>query len=226
MPSFELLYRSIPSLNEILLERATQERLKDYPRDLLVSTARTALSRIREEIAAGVHSEASIQRRLEGFAGEIENEIQQRLLFSLRRVINATGVILHTNLGRAPLSETALDHVVEVAKGYSNLEFDLNAGARSSRNVHAEPAILRLLALKTGRPPDEIAREYRALVVNNCAAATFLALNSMAEGGEVIVSRGELIRNWRRLSHSRHSKKVRRDSAGGRHHEPDQAGGL
>jgi L-seryl-tRNA(Ser) seleniumtransferase len=108
-------------------------------------------------------------------------------------VINATGVILHTNLGRAPLSEAALARVVEVAKGYCNLELDLGSGERSRRDDHIEDILLRLIALLIGEPECDVASTDAALVVNNCAAATFLALNSLAEGGEVIVSRGELV---------------------------------
>ena len=114
--------------------------------------------------------------------------------YSLQPVINATGVILHTNLGRAPLSHSALDHIVEVAKGYCNLEVDLESGERSRRDIHAESLILRLLRMKTGMDGEELTDDSRAVVVvNNCAAATFLALNTLADGGEVVVSRGELV---------------------------------
>ena len=124
----------------------------------------------------------------------VAEQLNNNARFSLRRVINATGVILHTNLGRAPLSASALKHVAETAKGYCNLEFDLESGGRSRRDVHAEELILRLLQGKdsglSGRDPNA---PVAALVVNNCAAATFLVLNSLAEGAEVIVSRGELV---------------------------------
>jgi L-seryl-tRNA(Ser) seleniumtransferase len=108
-------------------------------------------------------------------------------------VINATGVILHTNLGRAPLSEAALRAIVEVASGYSNLEFDLETGSRGRRDRHAEPILLRALSSILGRPEQQLGASWGVAVVNNCAAATFLALNSLAEGGEVLVSRGELV---------------------------------
>jgi L-seryl-tRNA(Ser) seleniumtransferase len=124
----------------------------------------------------------------------VAEELKSNRRFSLRRVINATGVILHTNLGRAPLSASALEHIVETAKGYCNLEFDLESGERSRRDIHAEELILRLLKNEAGdldahHPNTPVG----ALVVNNCAAATFLALNSLAEGADVIVSRGELV---------------------------------
>jgi L-seryl-tRNA(Ser) seleniumtransferase len=109
-------------------------------------------------------------------------------------VINATGVILHTNLGRAPLSVSALEHIHETASGYSNLEFDLESGERSRRDTHAEELLLRLLKAKAGAATGSMDETPQAaVVVNNCAAATFLALNSIAEGSEVVVSRGELV---------------------------------
>jgi L-seryl-tRNA(Ser) seleniumtransferase len=106
--------------------------------------------------------------------------------FSLRPVINATGVILHTNLGRAPLAEAAIRRINEVAGRYSNLEFDIAAGERGKRDVHVERLFSRLLN-------QEGVSGIRTVVVNNCAAAVMLALNTLAEGGEVIVSRGELV---------------------------------
>ena len=151
-------------------------------------------SRVKREIAEGQHTLASVNDRLAGLHLAVAGEIDREKRYSLRRVINATGVILHTNLGRAPLSVSALEHMVEIAAGYSNLELDLETGERSRRDVHAEELLLRLLSIKT-RSIDEDSEEptKAAVVVNNCAAATFLALNSLAEGAEVIVSRGELV---------------------------------
>ena len=106
--------------------------------------------------------------------------------FSLKPVINATGVILHTNLGRAPLSESALRRASEVAGRYSNLEFDVASGTRGKRDVHVERLFSRLLN-------QDGVSGIRTVVVNNCAAAVMLALNTLAEGGEVVVSRGELV---------------------------------
>jgi L-seryl-tRNA(Ser) seleniumtransferase len=107
-------------------------------------------------------------------------------------VINATGVILQTNLGRAPLSETAIAQIAEVARGYCNLEMDLDTGERSYRDTHVEQLILSVLMSRSGLGREGF-RDKAAAVVNNCAAACLLALNSLAEGGEVIVSRGELV---------------------------------
>jgi L-seryl-tRNA(Ser) seleniumtransferase len=115
----------------------------------------------------------------------VEQKLQQSLAFSLRPVINATGVILHTNLGRAPLSRAALERIAEVSQGYSNLEFNLSTGERGQRDVHLDRLFAKLL--------NTAEREVSTIVVNNNAAAVLLALNSLAEGGEVLVSRGELV---------------------------------
>jgi L-seryl-tRNA(Ser) seleniumtransferase len=115
----------------------------------------------------------------------VEQRLSDSLSYSLRPVINATGVILHTNLGRAPLAEAALRHVMDIARGYSNLEFDLASGERGKREVHVSHWFAQLLNVG--------GREVSTIVVNNNAAAVLLALNALAEGGEVIVSRGELV---------------------------------
>jgi L-seryl-tRNA(Ser) seleniumtransferase len=161
--------RDLPSVDEL----ARDERLAGAPAVLAVAAAREALARAREEIAAG---------REPGDLGERAlRELETARAPSLRRALNATGVIVHTNLGRAPLAEAALERALEVGRGYSNLEYDLSAGARGSRQDHVA-AILRRLTDADG-----------ALVVNNNAAAVMLALAALAEGREVLVSRGELI---------------------------------
>jgi len=116
----------------------------------------------------------------------VARHLSSAMEFSLRPVINATGVILHTNLGRAPLAESAIRRIAEIAGRYSNLEFDIAAGERGKRDVHVERLFSRLLN-------QEGVNGIRTVVVNNCAAAVMLALNTLAEGGEVIVSRGELV---------------------------------
>src|SRR5262249_15771291 len=121
-----------------------------------------------------------------GLPAAVERGLAKSLEHSLRPVINATGVILHTNLGRAPLSSEALRRTAEVAGGYSNLEFDLVKGERGKRDVPVAQGVARLLAA-------EGARNSATVVVNNNAAAVLIALNTLAEGGEVIVSRGELV---------------------------------
>ena len=143
------------------------------PRPLLVSAARSALARAREELQAGAEPGDLVER--------VESELAAARGARLRRAINATGVIVHTNLGRAPLAEAALDRVREIARGYSNLEYDLAAGGRGSRQDHVAGILRRLTGAEAG------------LVVNNNAAAVMLALAALAEGREVLVSRGELI---------------------------------
>jgi L-seryl-tRNA(Ser) seleniumtransferase len=143
------------------------------PRPLLVSAVRSALARAREELQAGAEPGDLVER--------VELELAAARGARLRRAINATGVIIHTNLGRAPLAREALERVNEVAGGYSNLEYDLGEGGRGFRQDHVAPILRRLTGAEA------------ALVVNNNAAAVLLALAALAEGREVLVSRGELI---------------------------------
>src|SRR5947209_1965409 len=160
---------------------------------------------MREEIAAGVLNPDRLEIAISGLPAAIEHQFQQSLAYSLRSVINATGVILHTNLGRAPLCATAFDHVRDVALGYSNLEFDTAAGERCKRDVHVDRLFRRLLSedkadvgaglrpARAKRSSAEKASDISTIVVNNNAAAVLIALNTLADGGEVIVSRGELV---------------------------------
>jgi L-seryl-tRNA(Ser) seleniumtransferase len=156
--------RDLPSVDELA-------RGVDDP--LAVDAARTVLERAREEIRAGAEPG--------DLAGRLRGELHALRAPSLRRVLNATGVLVHTNLGRAPLAAEALAQVVETARGYSNLELDLSSGSRGSRQDHVASLLRRLTSAEA------------ALVVNNNAAAILLALAALAEGREVIVSRGELI---------------------------------
>jgi L-seryl-tRNA(Ser) seleniumtransferase len=156
--------RDLPSVDELA-------RQSDDP--LAVEAARKVVARAREQIQRGDDP------------GDLRTQLQAELSAarapSLRRVINATGVIVHTNLGRAPLAEAALERVREIARGYSNLEYDVTAGSRGSRQDHIAGILRRLTGAEA------------ALVVNNNAAAVMLALAALAEGREVLVSRGELI---------------------------------
>jgi L-seryl-tRNA(Ser) seleniumtransferase len=188
------LYNLLPSLNDLLLSPGFASILRTESHNTVVRSTRAALVRIKQEIAEERHTHDSLKEQLANIHLAVADEIRQNKRYSLRRVINATGVTLHTNLGRAPLSTSALEHIVETAAGYSNLEFDLDTGERSRRDVHAEELLLRLLTIRADAN-DYTSEEARwaAVVVNNCAAATFLALNSLAEGKDVIVSRGELI---------------------------------
>jgi L-seryl-tRNA(Ser) seleniumtransferase len=156
--------RDLPSVDE--LTRGIED-------PLAVDTARTLLARAREQIREGTDP---------GDLGELlREELASAREPSLRRVVNATGVIAHTNLGRAPLAEAAIERVRDVARGYSNLEYDVAAGGRGSRQAHVTGILRRLTGAEA------------ALVVNNNAAAILLALAVLAEGREVLVSRGELI---------------------------------
>jgi L-seryl-tRNA(Ser) seleniumtransferase len=189
----ESLYRLIPSLDQLMLQPAFAWLGEQHSRALVVDALRSLLEDMRTEIGGGLHTAGTIKGRLETLAEAVELALRRNLRLSLVPVLNATGVLLHTNLGRAPLSENALAQIVQVAKGYSNLEFDLDTGARGKRDSHAGPLLLGLLASAAGCTAEELTRTHGVLVVNNCAAATFLALNTLAEGGEVIVSRGELV---------------------------------
>jgi L-seryl-tRNA(Ser) seleniumtransferase len=154
----------LPSVDELA-------RTSDDP--LAVEAARRVIDRAREEIRAGADP-GDLRARLDVELAGVRRP-------KLRRVLNATGVIVHTNLGRAPLPATALERVHEIARGYSNLEFDLDRGARGSRQDHAVDILRRLTGAEA------------ALVVNNNAGAVLLALAALAESREVVVSRGELI---------------------------------
>jgi L-seryl-tRNA(Ser) seleniumtransferase len=128
----------------------------------------------------------------------VAEQVQQSSKYSLRPVINATGVILHTNLGRAPLASAALDHIRDTAGSYSNLEFNLESGERGKRDAHVDRLFRKILdahvvTATPGSSGEQSATEISTIVVNNNAAAVLLGLNSLAEGFEVIVSRGELI---------------------------------
>jgi len=156
-----------------------------YGYSAVTDATRAVLGRLRNEIASGLVDASALRLAVEGLSGAVETQVRQSLRHSLRTVINATGVILHTNLGRAPLAESALEHICETAGYYTNLEFDIDGGERGKRDVHVDRLFRKLLA-------DE-ALSISTVVVNNNAAAVLLALNTLADGGEVIVSRGELV---------------------------------
>ncbi len=180
------LLRRLPAVDEVL-RRAEIAALVDREGHAAVAgAARTVLARLRSEVASGGMDAAEVDLALSGVGAAIEKQLRQALAYGLRPVINASGVVLHTNLGRAPLSDAALARIAEVAAGYSNLELDLLSGERGRRDLHADRLFRRLL------DPDG-ASGTASLVVNNNAAAVLLALNTLAEGGEVVVSRGELV---------------------------------
>lgn len=188
----ENLYRHVPSLNNLLLGPNFQGLLGTHERSVVVQATRDELIAVKQQITSGQLSQHNLATYLDVLPDRVSERLQSRLRYSLRRVINATGVLLHTNLGRAPLSTSAIDHIADVAAGYSNLELDLETGERSRRDVHAESLVLDLLKMRTGLAGEE--EQPRAVVVvNNCAAATFLALDAIARDRATIVSRGELV---------------------------------
>jgi L-seryl-tRNA(Ser) seleniumtransferase len=177
-PSSADLRRRVPAVESVLQREAVTALLRAHGRQPVMRELRVLLDELRQA-ASGAGT--AFDERLEG----LERELQGRLLRagqpSLRPVLNATGVVVHTNLGRAPLSRAAAEQVAALARGYSNLEFDLGSGERGRRESHIEEPLGRLLSSEA------------ALVVNNCAAAVMLAVNTLAEGREVLVSRGELV---------------------------------
>ena len=179
MPLPERL-RRLPSVDELLAHDRLRTLIEEVGRPLVVAAARQTVATLRGEIRRGL-AETELAARLAHLDQEVAAETRELLGVSLRPVINATGVVLHTNLGRAPLSRAAAERVAAVATQYSNLEFDLGRGARGRRDVHAAKFLDRLLGAEA------------SLVVNNNAAAVLLVLNTLAAGGEVVVSRGELI---------------------------------
>jgi len=184
------LYRKLPSVDELLRRADLTAIVASEGSAAVTDAARAVLARVRAEIAAAKLDAAAVDLALSGISGAVERQVRQSLTYSLRPVINATGVILHTNLGRAPLAASAMEHVCEAASAYSNLEFDVETGERGKRDVHVDRLFRKLLNEGfTGATPPDIS----TIVVNNNAAAVLLALNTFAEGGEVIVSRGELV---------------------------------
>ena len=166
--------RTLPSVTTVLESDALRKLVGDAPRTLVTAAVRDAIDAVRQD-------PRTAPANPEDWARAVSDALARRVRPSLRPVINATGVVLHTNLGRAPLAAAARDAMLAIADGYSNLEYDLERGERGSRHSHAV-AILR-----------ELTGAEDAIVVNNCAGALVLALGALAEGREAIVSRGELV---------------------------------
>ncbi len=168
---------SIPSLDRLLRAPELQQLLDRTGRQLVLDEARAELAHLRQAIRRGENADTS----LEGLTRHIEGRVGAALQMSLRPVFNLTGTVLHTNLGRAPLAEEAIEAMTSVARGAVNLEFDLGKGRRGDRDDHVEDWLCRLTGAEA------------ATVVNNNAAAVLLMLNTLANRREVPVSRGELI---------------------------------
>jgi L-seryl-tRNA(Ser) seleniumtransferase len=171
--------RMIPSIDGLLASQAFARVVRDHPRGRVVHHLRTLQEELRRRISDGEEpSEVASQA---WWARAVEERLATEDLPSLHPVINATGVVLHTNLGRAPLAAEALEAMTRAGRGYSNLEYDLREGRRGSRYVHCADLLAELAGAEAG------------LVVNNAAAALMLALNTVARGRGVVVSRGELV---------------------------------
>lgn len=170
------ILRQIPSVDELLNRPKIAELTRRAGREFTVEITRRALADLREQATV-----ETVSMNVADIETEIVTRIEAELAASLRSVINATGVVLHTNLGRAPIGKSAAEHLAATATRYSNLEYDLAEGARGKRDVHTNKLLAELVGAES------------AIVVNNNAAAVFLTLNTLAKGAEVIVSRGELI---------------------------------
>lgn len=176
--STQQLLRSLPSVSALLDEADVRDWLDEIPRPIVLEALQTALESVRDGILAG---RSSASPDVDALLAEAEAYLHRRLAPSLKSVINATGIVLHTGLGRAPLCEDALDALMEGAAGYCNLEWNLERGERGRRSVHVAEELSRLTGAES------------ATVVNNNAAATYLILRTFAAGREVVVSRGQLV---------------------------------
>jgi L-seryl-tRNA(Ser) seleniumtransferase len=205
------LFQKLPSTDELLRQPDMQALIEREGHSAVAESIRAVLARLRQqivqqigqEVAESQLDEKSLELALGGLSAAVERQLRQSLSYSLQSLVNATGVILHTNLGRAPLAAAAFDHIRATASAYSNLEFDLSKGERGKRDVHVDRLFQKLLCddrvgtAAPGCPAEKssaaISPVISTIVANNNAAAVLLALNSLAEGGEVIVSRGELV---------------------------------
>ncbi len=173
--------KSIPSVETILNAPSVRQLSRHTPRWLILDAVHLVLGRVRGEIRSGNVPPAEQESLLEFLIRRVERILPELNRFHLKPVINATGVVIHTNLGRSILSKEVMEQVVSISSSYSNLEYHIPEGGRGSRYSHVETLLGRLCGVDSG------------LVVNNNAGAVLLSLNTLAEGREVIVSRGELV---------------------------------
>jgi L-seryl-tRNA(Ser) seleniumtransferase len=185
------LYRKLPSVDELLHSPDLADDVAREGHIAVTDAARTVLERLRQKIGQPDSDAQSVEATISGIVEDVRHELQRSLEFSLRPLINATGVILHTNLGRAPLAGRAIENIQKASAGYSNLELDLESGERGKRDIHVDQLFARLF--RETAQCAERSRELATIVVNNNAAAVWLALNTLAARAEVIVSRGELV---------------------------------
>ena len=174
-------YRLLPSVDQLMEKNEVKQLITRYSREFILHNIRELLAAIRNEISQGKADLQEVKKRAEGLIDELRQRLKAQLSPTLHRVINATGVIIHTNLGRASLCPSAVERLQELSCRYLNLEFSLEEGRRGARDLPVERLISRMFPGKS------------CVVVNNNAAAVLLVLNTLAEGKEVIVSRGELV---------------------------------
>ena len=175
------LFAQLPSVDEMLNQEMIIEALNEYPRNILLEGIRESIEEKRKEIIDLKEDFEKFNLTIDEVVKSTMNKCNLKYSLSLKKVINATGTVLHTNLGRSLLSESIKDELWEAASRYSNLEYDIDKGQRGSRYTHLTETIKRLTGAED------------VLVVNNNAAAVLLVLSTMAKGGEAIVSRGELV---------------------------------
>lgn len=168
-------YRKIPQINDIIIY--FDKKNYDFPREYIKDISNSIISEFRNKLKLN----PDIVFETEDIFLEIENALKTKNIYSIEQTINATGIILHTNLGRAPISKRAVQRLIDVASSYSNLEYNLETGKRGSRYDH----VINLVKKITGAED--------AIIVNNNAAAVFLMLNTLSKGKETIISRGELV---------------------------------
>lgn len=173
------MFKNIPKVDKVMEWPGVKELFATHPRQVVVDAIRSTLDSLRALTASGETAPGSFEPAM--ILGNILGELERGKGTALRRVINGTGIVIHTNLGRSPLPDTVLDAVRDAASGYCDLEYDLEKGVRGSRTGRVEELLRRLIGAEA------------AIVVNNNAAAVLLALSAMATGREVIVSRGELV---------------------------------
>ena len=175
-----LLYRSIPKVDVLLENDAIKVSIQKFGRDIVVDAIRMEMDALRKFIGT-CDSEKAAQDAITNVVASIVARADNMLMPNMKKIINATGTILHTNLGRAPISQEHMKHIAEIATGYSNLEYNLEAGKRGERYSHFEELLCKITGAEA------------AMAVNNNAAAVMLVLSSIGKGGEVVVSRGELV---------------------------------
>jgi L-seryl-tRNA(Ser) seleniumtransferase len=173
--------RKLPKIDSLLRLPGIERLREAHGRERVADALRSRVDELRRQLSEGGGEPGSLEKWLEGLPASVESMLREEVETALVGVINATGVLVHTNLGRAPLSAAAISRLREVSAGFTTLEYDLASGRRGSRSVHAQRLVSRLFPGCAGH------------VVNNNAAAVLLAINTLAEGKEVVVSRGELV---------------------------------